>query len=251
MSHDESCRACNAPLMEGATYCSTCGQRVMRHRFTITDTFTDIWSSIWSVEKGLVYTCKQIILSPRQFLTNYLNGITKPYVNVFRLILILTAFSFLINKLMGTFSSEPILTIQMDGRANGDDIENFIISNSMYMYILMVPFMSVGSWLIFRRHKLNYAEHLVKQAAWLSGSILVATPVVILLGILKPEDVRHEMIFYGACFILYYIYANRQLFHLKWRSSIVLSLLEMFVGYVLFSLFIMVVGVTIMFILNS
>lgn len=233
---NKTCKACSKPIPDDGTFCPHCGQHVIEGRFTTRTISNEIWSTFTNVERGFLFSCKELMIRPGHFLRRYLSGATKPYMNVFRLIFMLTAISFLLNNWLGFINMDDVIEIESNDMERANSVAEAFRKNIMYLYFLMVPFFALGSKIVFRRHKLNFAEHLIKQAAWLSGSTLAMLPFYFLS--LIPAEGAMDILFstISLAGIAYYTFANRDFFKIRWISSFFLSILEIFLGYIFFAI---------------
>jgi DNA-directed RNA polymerase subunit RPC12/RpoP len=82
------CKNCGTQLSEQDAYCSNCGQKIIKERYTVKRFWGELIRIITNVERGFWFTLKQMFVAPATVISNYLNGKTKPYYHPFRYIFI-------------------------------------------------------------------------------------------------------------------------------------------------------------------
>lgn len=82
-----NCLNCEKELTD--EFCSGCGQKSDTHRISFGNfIFHDVLHGTFHIEKGMLFTAKQALLSPGKAALDYISGKRKRYYNVFYFILI-------------------------------------------------------------------------------------------------------------------------------------------------------------------
>ena len=135
-------------------------------------TMQTIWAyllSILNIERGLLYSMKQLTVRPGQAIKEFLftekrNLHIKP---LSFLILTATVSTFITLKLMAqdiNITGIDIGTRENDSLFIKQLIENFNYLIGKYFNLfqmLKIPFLSLGTYWLFKKNKFNFAEHLV------------------------------------------------------------------------------------------
>jgi len=217
-----TCPNCSHKIAD--TYCGHCGQRAIT-RFTWAMAMTWVRDELFVLDRGFLFTLKELLLRPTRVVNEYLLGATKKYVNPFKLLLVLTTTPIAIALV---FSKAPIPSVeelfngwppQFTVEAWDYFLKNstyFLIPNLLYHFFIMVILLGVGSKLMFRRHGLNTVENLIFTSfmgsffilvnlsslpvwllmQWLSETILIIV-LCIVYGAVIVHLVRESKKFYG------------------------------------------------------
>lgn len=177
--HTSTCLNCNHEIT--GKYCSNCGQSADTHRLSFSHFIAhDVVHGMFHLDKGLIFTLKQVLVRPGYAALDYIAGKRKNFYNFFYLILLLVGFYSLVGKLNGS------LFPQLKGPEVEDqtDINDFLTHYSKFVLIAFVPVISLNSFLLYRRAKLNYLEHVIVTVLAFIGVLIV----FILGRILEPLE---------------------------------------------------------------
>ena len=102
--------------------------------------------------------------------------------------------------------------------------------NFQLVSILYIPFFAIFTRFFFKKHGLNYAEHLVANAYFSAQASIVFLPILLF-------SLNLELIFTLSTLImvLYYTYAIRKLFKQSWLVAFFKVVLIYFLSILLFS----------------
>ncbi|HEX8694619.1 MAG TPA: DUF3667 domain-containing protein [Longimicrobium sp.] len=175
------CVSCGA-MLTGA-YCQACGQKAMG-RFTFPNILQHLVTDALDLNKGLLFTAWSLLRDPGRVVRDYVAGRTVRYTNPVKYLLIVVTLVVLVYVQMGA------LDAMMAALKPGTDPSAELAKNPMgswmvghlnVMMLVGLPFLAVASWLVFRRARLNYAEHLIFNlyvyAQQSLMSLLLVTPL--------------------------------------------------------------------------
>lgn len=172
------CSVCSDEI--NGNYCSNCGQHFKDRRVTITTILSDLFDSIFSLEKSFFKNIKIGLSQPETLVSNYWNGFRKYYfspgkfftiASLFLLIHYLIANDFLGLVVTGTMSSQFAI----------------LISN-----IVLLTF---SSWVLYLKFKKNIFEHLILNIYNVSLWTIVFVPISIILSLTIDDNGIEEMFF--------------------------------------------------------
>lgn len=169
MEHLEhkNCLNCGEKLV--GKFCVECGQKADTHRISAKHFLLhDLLHGFWHLDKGIFYTLKQTFTRPGYAALDYISGKRIRFYNVFYLTLITLGLNLLISHFLEQY--EP--TVELEG--DGEIIYNFINNNIKYIILCFIPLFALNGFMIFRRTKLNYAEHMIIGGIALLGCIVAA-----------------------------------------------------------------------------
>lgn len=167
MNHKQ-CLNCELAVSEN--YCPNCGQKTNTHAITLKHfLFHDIIHGVWHLEKGILLTIKETFTRPGQAALDYINGKRVKYYNVFYLILMLIGFNILTVHYHHEINPSSVLK----NADSGLKFMNFLSDNVKIVLLGFVPLLALNAFLIFRKLKLNLAEHFIISGINLLGTLVV------------------------------------------------------------------------------
>ncbi|MCJ8211983.1 DUF3667 domain-containing protein [Mucilaginibacter sp. RS28] len=153
-------------------YCGNCGQVSSTHRYSLKHVVThDFVHGVWHVDKGVLYTLKELFTNPGHSVRAYILGKRANYFNFITLLLLILAMSSLVSHY-----SHIKLTdlVPESGRNAVSALEEFSMKYPKLVLLITIPITSVFSLLWFKKGKFNYAEHLVLNSYKASAELTVA-----------------------------------------------------------------------------
>lgn len=190
------CANCSAKL-QGA-YCHNCGQKRMINRLSLKSVFSAIFKKIFDIESGLLFTIKEMFLRPGKVVQDYIQGGQMKYAKPVQFFFLTTAlvflafgFSELYQENVNAFKEGFQLGYSGDDKSIPPYLQQLI--NRMVLWIKDVRTFIISSipvyalvfkWM-FRKAKLNYAEHFVFMLYITAMSNLVSLPFFLLGAYVK------------------------------------------------------------------
>lgn len=205
------CLNCNYETI--GKFCHTCGQKTDTHRITAKHFFMhDLLHGVWHIEKGILFTIKQALLRPGAAALEYIEGKRIRYYNVFYLILLVIGLTILLSSIYDKLSHHFYGTIVLEkedfaGRA----FDKFISDYAKLIIYSFVPFFALNTFILFRRKKLNFSEHLI-----IAGMTFLGVMTINLIGLifsftnfLKYIDfIARQLDFLIPIVTIFYVLAN-------------------------------------------
>lgn len=242
------CKNCGHKLNENAQYCDRCGQKVIKEPLSLKQIFTDLLHIITNLERGLLFTIKEMAIRPYHLINEYIEGKTKPFYGPLRFLILTVTLSVVVNISLGLYDQqqETIAGFLLDDTDTEAMERQRQFSETPKKYanvipLLIIPFVSLMSYAFFQKRKLNYAEHLVMNA-YLSG-------FTSLLGILFQLSfwLLSIPIFTGlmASSLINYVYFSwtyKHLFDYSWAGALSRGALTLSLGFIIFSVFSGLIG---------
>lgn len=212
--HDHTCLNCGQQVT--GAYCGHCGQKAETHRFTIRHFIEhDIVHGMFHLDKGFVYTAKQLFTRPGYAIREYIEGKRASYFNPVTLLLLMIGLNLFVQHSLnydlyafigrpGAAKAEKIADIM-------DQVQHFQLKYAKQLYLLSIPILSLCTFLIFRKTKQNYAEHMVLNT-YREAGLLVVNTIFVLLSVLS-----HNVAYTRVLFTLMGITANVYSFSFYWQ----------------------------------
>ena len=176
--HPQNCLNCSAALV--GSYCHVCGQSAHTHRMSFKHfVLHDVAHGIFHLEKGIIYTLKQVLTRPGKAAREYLAGRRVGYFNLLTLLLMCAA--------LYIYSQGTLETVELKGTRLGS-VVNFFGHYVKWIILCSGFVFSFSTCLLFRRAHLNYTEHLILNGFLLAGVLLINSLESLLINLLKTED---------------------------------------------------------------
>lgn len=183
MEHTEATACPNCGHIHADEFCSVCGQRRLP-RFT----WNYLWNSILETlefERGMLRTFRDMVVRPAAMMQQFWSGGTQGYTNPFKYILLAVAISATIVQLFGQDVFNQLNEQLKPATKDALDKEllqtmvavlrNETFEKALNLYTL--PFLSFGSWLIFKKNGRNYTEHLLAWCFIQATTVLLTVPL--------------------------------------------------------------------------
>lgn len=176
----KSCLNCGHSISD--EFCPHCGQKSDTARITPRSLIRgDILGSIWHVEARFFRTLKHVLFGPGRMAMDYISGKRIKYYNLFSLLLILFGFNVLALHFYLDLNPKEI-------PEDSSPIIDFFSKYSKTILFVLIPILALNAWFIFKRIKLNLAEHVIIASVSLSGilALLLLDDVISIIGIYDP-----------------------------------------------------------------
>ncbi len=149
------CKNCSTHFR--GNFCSNCGQSARVDKINAAYFLKDIPHSILHVDKGFFFTLKSLISRPGKALKEYLSGKRIKHFRPFAFVVIMsTICTLLINGL--NFLTNKLYTVNNPGSFL--NFRNSFFENYPSLLIfLLIPILSLITWLFFKKNMYNYWEH--------------------------------------------------------------------------------------------
>ncbi|MCB0645480.1 MAG: DUF3667 domain-containing protein [Saprospiraceae bacterium] len=163
------CKNC-ASSFEGK-FCNQCGQAADTPEINFRSVAQELQHTILQIDKGLLYTTRELLLRPGKTIRGYLEGKRVQHIKPFAYIFILSTLyallttltrksTFLADFLDGFYDGTTESEAQSDMGLVGD-IVLWMSSHYAYTTLLIIPLISLASYLCFAKMRYNYFQHLV------------------------------------------------------------------------------------------
>lgn len=236
-----NCLNCGGPLPEN--YCSTCGQKASTHRYSMKHFIEhDVIHGVWHVDKGILYTVKELFTRPGHSVREYVLGKRVHYFNFITLIVLILAMS----SLLAPYVHIKVSDLMPEaGKAAMNSFESFAAKYPKVVLLVAIPVYSLFSFIWFRKAGFNYSEHLVLNSYKTATELLLGFAFSVLTIFYTDINVLTLIYFglNGAVGIIYSIWFYYQFFSKSGysRKTVLIRSILIPVSYVLLSMMIGVV----------
>lgn len=174
-----TCQNCGTALTD--RFCPACGQKADTHRITWGWLWHEVQHSIFHVDRGLLFTLKELFTRPgiaiREFLDGKRAGRFKPFAT---LVVVATLYSLLFRLI--PLDLGHMMKGNM-GMAAFDTFSSWMGKYYALMELALLPLFAFCSWITMRQYGHNYVEHIVIQT-YLAAQRITAGLIFIPLGLL-------------------------------------------------------------------
>lgn len=237
-----TCKNCNHPLH--GKFCVQCGQKADTRRIDWQWLLHELQHSIFHVDKGLLYTLKELFARPGIAIRGFLEGKRVRHFRPVALIMILAA----VYSVGFHWTGKEValqLTSDQSGAVDMKQAMETFMSYYAFFELCTIPFYAFWSWLLMRKYGHNYTEHLIINS-FLGGqriAINIFTLPFNLLGIWP--SLAASMVAY-VTYLIYYLFGFAQLYEQRDGAGKVVRPL---VALSLFWISIAVVGIAVVVVL--
>ncbi len=232
-------------------FCNKCGQKYINERITVKYILTNTFVSIFNINKGFIYTAKMLFINPDTVINDYINGKTKDYANPIKYLLILTGLSSFLYIYFNVFDAQQDAIYGVVSDSSQNKLQFFIREKIKtylnFISLILLPFMSLSSFVIYKRIKYYYAEHLIINSYFFAQITFLSLAFFPILLIYK--DLITVYTYANFIFAIgYYSYLSKKLFKYNIFKSTLKSIVTFILGYFLFSLFFIIIMILVVII---
>lgn len=232
-----TCKNCSFEF--DSKYCPNCGQKAKTKRITLKTVWEEVRKSLVHYDSGFFYTTLQLLRRPGHTIREYLDGKRISHMKPVKFMLWATALNFLVFHLLKL--DELMMNRIEEQQANNKlsiEISRYIFDHPALIMLFMIPNIALFSWLYFRRHGYNYAEHVVLNAFLMGEISLIGTamnPVYKLLGYgTNPNIFYTSTIIQMAIWMSFTCWGYTQFFQTRrWWVTWLKGILAILSGYFL------------------
>ena len=203
----------------------------------------EVQYGIFNVDRGIFFTLKELLIRPGHAVRDYLGGKRKRYFAPFGLIMLLGAISVVFVQWLDIDFAAMAAPANGPGQMKMPDMGE-MMSHQTLMYLAMIPFMAVGTWLCLRKYGYNFVEHLIINT-YIGALVAIISLLTWPMALLRI-DLLWLSAMAGLLMVIVNLLVLTQLYHQRPAWKVVLrGFAAMAVGFVLVmvaSLFLMVQG---------
>lgn len=161
-----NCKNCGETVQ--GQYCSHCGQNSNVDKITLPSLLHELSESVFQINRGFLYTVKELLKRPGNSIEEYLSGRRKRYYKPIAYVLTLSTLYFLVTQITGqnTWMDDLISGFSRGAYDAGKETEVpsvliWFAKNFAFTTLLLLPVFSLASYLSFSGLGRNYLEHFV------------------------------------------------------------------------------------------
>ncbi|MBK5719430.1 DUF3667 domain-containing protein [Dysgonomonas sp. Marseille-P4677] len=237
------CKNCNNPVDNN--YCGFCGQSAKTGRINLHYFIHEIQHSLLHIDKGILYTTKELLIRPGVTIREYLNGKRVNHFKPFAFVIILGTIYTFVAHFFNLYPENEIITFELSNHQEVANINKVIIdwiySHYSLIMLSLIPFSAIASYIIFRKKGYNYPEHIIIYS-YITGIqillLLIAYPLYYFLHFTSTYYIILSLSFIYNIIVLVLLFKDRSWFitTLKALLSIMLSTTFIFIVSIIISI---------------
>lgn len=150
-------------------FCNNCGQSSNVGKIDFKYLIYEIPNSIFQLNRGFLFTIKELFTRPGHSIRHFLNGKRKQYFKPLAFVFlastlyVISTYWLEKNTILSEFISGVTIALNNDNTTEllSTKFLNWLANNHAYATLILLPFFSLASYLAFIKSKYNYFEHLV------------------------------------------------------------------------------------------
>jgi hypothetical protein len=212
-----TCKNCNHHFK--GNFCSNCGQTVNTHEINFTSILHEIQHGIFHIDKGILYTSKELFRRPGHTIREYLNGKRVKHFKPFAYIFILSTIYALLTKIShkSNFLNDLLLGMKDGATEKSDEglgmlgeVVQWMANHYAYATLIIIPIISFSSYICFFKTKKNFFQHLILNS-FVAGQRTVAFLILIpFIYFVTDEELNKTIetikVFLGVCLTFWTYY---------------------------------------------
>lgn len=240
-----NCKNCGETVQD--QYCGHCGQNSNVDQITLSSLLHELSESVFQINRGFLYTVKELLKRPGNSIDEYLNGRRKRYYKPIAYVLTLSTLYFLVTQITGqnTWMDDLVSGFSKGAYEAGNGTEippvlNWFAKNFAFTTLLLLPVFSLASFLSFRGWGRNYLEHFVINS-YITGQQAIFYALVALINTFVSSEMMESF-----PFLIAFSYAGWVFWQFFKEGNRVVNLLRSILTYVLYLIFSLVLLLVVM-----
>lgn len=207
--------------------------------------WTLIVDDIFDVNKGLLYTVKQLWFNPGKTSLDFIHGRTRNYYSPVKYLIFWTAIYFILSSLAGlslhpkSISDILFSSTESYSAKSMDDFmriySEMIFYHADVFYLGLTPFLTIVSYFVYRKKGFNFTELLILYLYILGQIVFVIAFILPALSLLGDNDVLFFFMFPLVLVIVYLVIkSHKQFFGETWIKSALKGLFILYAGQIIY-----------------
>ncbi len=196
-------------------FCPECGQSAQVHAINAKYFLHDIPHSILHIDKGFAYTFRELLFRPGKTLAAYLEGKRMKHFKPFAYVLLMATIYIFGNHFLQFITQ--LFAQQRNFEIHFGE-ESFFTKYISIFFFLMIPVLSLTTWLYFKKQKYNFWEHFLVNT-YLTAQLsifLLLTSIYKYAKIVITKGVNFEFtyLWFMIGFVIYIVRVLNKLIYL-------------------------------------
>lgn len=221
-------------------FCLECGQSAAEGRIDLHYLLHDVPHSVFHIDQGFFYTLGMLFSKPGVMIQEYLAGKRIRHFRPFAYVMIMTAISSLLVKVLEWAKTDVLRSVY--GVSPALEHANFFEHYFSVFVFIMIPFASVVTWLVFIRREYNFWEHFLANtyiAAQLNIIWILMHLVSLIAVLFTGSDYSTMGLAFFVVFMSFFLYMYGSVFgflmkgvYKLWKLVLILSGMNLILYFV-------------------
>jgi len=159
------CKNCGAVI--NGKFCSNCGQPASTQAISASFVVHDLQHGLLHINGGILHSARELFTRPGYSIREYIEGKRMKHYKPISMLIILAGFYSLLYHALGI----NVFNGLDDDTFNYDDANEWIIHHFSIISLLLVPILSLCSYIVFNKQGYNYTEHIILNAFYSSQKL--------------------------------------------------------------------------------
>lgn len=226
-----TCKNCSTGF--DAKYCPNCGVSVHTKRIDRKYLLHELEHGVLHVEKGFLYTTKELFLRPGHATRNFLEGNRLRHFKPIGYVIICSVLYSFLNHHFG-----PKLVLLMPSNYVGK-IFMWIFEHYNYSNLIELVFIALTLTWFFKKKGYNYFEYFV-MLSYLTGSLMLVASLLLMLSYFTGSQIFNNLLLLIT--FVYMTWGIGQFFADKKASTYIKAFLAYLSGFLLFYVAAIIIG---------
>jgi hypothetical protein len=236
-----NCLNCQSSIGESEDFCNKCGQKVHIERLVFWQVMKQAIGKFFEVDEGgFAYAFKELFLRPERIPMDYIMGKRTSFMKPVPYFIIPMIFYILLSSNLENSIWTSVYEGMAESNAENTNSANqeslkyllVVIKDQRLFIFTTVIALSFGFRLIFKKVKLNFAEHMVFNLYIQGHTLLLSIPILILMNWFS----EHLIVFVYLMSLIYSVWAIKRFY----KTNIIKSLFAYIIGYFIYYMLIIV-----------
>jgi hypothetical protein len=188
------CKNCGQDFK--GNFCYNCGQAADTHQINLKFFFHEIQHGLLHIDKGILYTTKQLFTRPGHSIRDYIIGKRVNHFKPIAFVFIVCTIYALLSKISkeNTFLDDIALgfsNAEKDKQLPFDTFTktlNWLKQHYAYSVLLIIPFFSIASYLAFFKSKYNFLQHIILNCYAIGQKTIVYILIIPITYLVNNKD---------------------------------------------------------------
>lgn len=257
-----TCASCGTALT--GKYCATCGEKTIdpKHDFTLAKFMEQVVDGMTHFDSKFFKTVSTLLFRPGKLTTEYMAGRRVGYMKPIQIFILSTVLFYLAYPLAMSFYSNPedierglhyknhisntfqfdigsviqqkALERKSERQTVLSDIAKGAAHTSKAWIFLLIPFFGLASFLLFRKNKPYFVQHLVFAMHGLSFYVVLDMLFISACLLLNYRSIQDEQILVLLIiFLVYLMLSVRRFFEVSWTRTLLFGI-PLFLSFLFF-----------------
>ncbi|WP_316820356.1 DUF3667 domain-containing protein [Pedobacter gandavensis] len=213
-----NCLNCNEEII--GKFCSNCSQATSIHRFSLGHVIKhDFIHGIFHFDTGFFYTIKELFSRPGHSIREYIHGKRAKHYNYFATIILLLTIGYFLKKWT------IIEVSDLYGKSVAGAFR-LLKDYSKIAIFLHIPIIAFASFVLLKKSKQNYTEHIVLNLYLLCGVLTISFVLPIIMIFSADRQflllINNVLTFLTFLYVIIFYYQYFSVFDFKKYSLIIL-----------------------------